>query len=163
MLATHQPLLSDMVSSTGIMDETSVLPARSKSKRTRSSTTSRESSRRDHSLRPPSSNSSTSHATRPKLAGTRTASAPLVPLSRDLNLRRIGDESNALNQRAPAASLKDDPFFGNSPPPPQSVTLARELRSAASSERLYNETVSNDPSPRSETRPSTDDSVNLPV
>jgi hypothetical protein len=144
------------------MDEVSLLPSRSKSKRTRSSNTSRESSRRDHTAKSPTSTSSTPRTTRPSLGATRTASAPLVPLSRDTDHVIIGEELDPFSQRDSVASIKDDPFFRNYQSP-HSVSLARELRSATYSERLRDEASPKDPPPRSNKRPSVDDSVKLPV
>jgi hypothetical protein len=144
------------------MDEVDLSPARSKSKRTRSSNTSREGSRRDHPAKSPTSTNSTPRTARPALGPARAASAPLVPLTRDPNLITIGDGSDAFSQRDSVASIKDDPFFRNYQSP-QSISLARELRSATYSERLRDEALPKDPPPRSNKRPSVDNSVNLPV
>lgn len=151
-----------MVSSTAIMErsnDASVLPARSKSKRSRtsSSSTSKESSRRapDQTSKAAAPSSSTSRSGRPSLTA-RTSSAPLVPLSKETPIA-VGDEA-VFNHRDSVTSIKDDPFFRNYQSP-NSVSLARELRSATYTDRLHNESLPEN----SNKRPTVDNSVNLPV
>jgi hypothetical protein len=60
------------------------------------------------------------------------------------------------------ASIKDDPFFRNYQTP-NSVSLARELRSATYSERMRDGKSPHEPSPPSPNRTALDNSVNLPV
>jgi hypothetical protein len=140
------------------MDEVTLLPTRTKSKRTRSSNTSRENHQRDrNSKAPATSSNSAARSARPNLA-SRTSSAPLVPLSKDPNLLNVEDDFDPHSHRDSVASIKDDPFFRNYQSP-HSVSLARELRSATYSERLHDE---DNPSPKSGRRPP-DNSVNLPV
>lgn len=131
-----------------VMDDVGGHPVRSKSKRTRTSSSSKESSRKDQPSKPNS---------RSSLAASRTASAPLIPLSKDNHIP-LDDES--FNHRDSVASIKDDPFFRNYQSP-NSVSLARELRTATYvSEYLHNDPL--DPPPRSNNRPTADNSVNLP-
>jgi hypothetical protein len=142
------------------MEEVSLLPNRrsSTSKRVRSSNTSREVPRGIRTTKHSVSSNSTPRSARPSLA-TRIASAPLVPSNRDLNLLGVEEQSNADNHRDSVASIKDDPFFRNYQSP-HSVSLARELMS----EHLHDEDdLPGNPPPRSNKRPSVDNSVNLPV
>ena len=140
------------------MEEVTVLPSRSASKRTRSTNTSRESSRREYTTKS-SSGSSTPRAPKPSLS--RTTSAPPIPPSKDPKLTTIEDESEGYNLRDSITSIKDDPFFRNYQSP-RSVSLTRELRSATCADDRDEELPSN-PLPKSAQRPSVDNSVNLPV
>jgi hypothetical protein len=139
------------------MDDTSRLPARSKSKRTRSSHTLRESSRKDHNPK------TLTATTRPHLT-ERTSSAPLVPVSRDKgpDLMTTGNETDRYKHRDSVASISEDPFLRNYRTP-NSVSLARELRSATYSEHSHDGGASKDLLSRSNQRPAADGSVNLPV
>lgn len=139
------------------MDEGSRTPARSKSKRTRSSHTSRESSRKDHNPKSPTA------ATRPQLT-ERTSSAPLVPVSRERgpDTITIRGEVDQFKHRDSVASISEDPFLRNYRTP-HSVSLARELRSATYSEHARDGGTSKDQSYRANQRPSAENSVNLPV
>jgi hypothetical protein len=132
--------------------------------RTKSSNSAKESQRGERlSKASPATTSSTPRSARPNLTA-RTSSAPLVPLAKDPKLSIADDEFDEYNHRDSVASLKDDPFFRNYQSP-DSVSIARELRSAAYSERLRDEGegIPEEPPPRSARRPSVDDSVNLPV
>ena len=147
------------------MDEVTLLPARTKSKRTRSSNSSRDPHHGERASKAsPTSNSSTPRTARPSLA-TRTSSAPLVPVTSHPKLLADDDDFDAFSHRDSVASIKDDPFFRNYQSP-HSVSLARELRSATySHQRLRDEELPEEPPPRSTRRPSADNSnaVNLPV
>ena len=147
-----------------IMDEVGLLPARTKSKRTRSTNSSRDTqnrSDRDRTNRSsPTSSSSTPRGSRPSLVSR--SSAPLVPSFREAKHFVVEDDSDAYSHRDSVASIKDDPFFRNYQSP-HSVSLARELRSATYSQHLRDEGVPTEPPPRSSKRPSVDNSVNLPV
>ncbi|KAH8590271.1 ras guanine nucleotide exchange factor domain-containing protein [Bisporella sp. PMI_857] len=141
------------------MDEVSLLPSYAQSKRRRSSSSRDKHHREQGSKTSPSSPRSSS---RPSLS-SRTSSAPLVPLSKELpKLTTIEDEFNTFNFRDSVSSIKDDPFFRNYQTP-QSVSLARELRVAA-----YNTDNSRDGTlpklspPRSDKKNATSNSVNLP-
>ena len=147
------------------MEEVSSLslsPSRTKSKRTRTSLSKdghRERLQKKPSSGPTLSSSSTPHsATRPSLT-SRTASAPLVPSLRDHKLEILGFESDGHNHRDSIASIKDDPFFRNYQSP-QSVSLARELRSATHTEKLRDE---GSRPPAQTAGRIMDDSVNIPV
>ncbi|KAF7873945.1 hypothetical protein EAF04_002617 [Stromatinia cepivora] len=163
------------------MDEVgaSGFPARMTSKRSKSSNPLRTDSQRIHrssralSVSPPSAGASTTFGlrSRPGL-GSRTASAPFVPLSRgsgsgSLDPRfstTIEDDSeegldlHARSYRDSVASIKDDPFFRNYQSP-SSVSLARELRSATHSDRSHDDDVFKNSPPRSNKRPSLGNSV----
>jgi hypothetical protein len=147
------------------MDEVGLLPARTKSKRTRSSNSSRDPHHGERASKAsPTSGSSTPRTSRPSLA-SRTSSAPLVPVSSQPKLLSTDDEFDAYSHRDSVASIKDDPFFRNYQSP-HSVSLAKELRSATySQQRLRDEDFPEEPPPRSTRRPSADtsNSVNLPV
>jgi hypothetical protein len=153
-------------------DETSILPTRSQSKQSHSSTSSRTSSN-------PSAASVA--RSRPALAA-RNNSAPSVPLNststnttttttstiRDPKVVDADDLPNlhSHSHRDSVASIKDDPFFRNYQSP-HSVSLNREMM-AASYEEDDDDDDDEDDSPleplsRSSKRPSVDDSVNLPV
>jgi len=160
------------------MDEAGLLPA----KRTKSSSSFRSDSQQQHrsgrkskapSSSPTSPLANTSVSRRPPVS--RTASAPLVPQigsssnssSSNSNSKDprflVLDDSEAHGQRDSITSIKDDPFFRNYQSP-QSLSLARELRSATISEleARRDEDVP-EPPPRSKRRPSIDNSVKLPV
>jgi len=146
------------------MDE--ALPNRTRSKRTKPSNSAKESQRGESlSKALPATTSSTPRSARPNLTA-RTSSAPLVPLAKDPKLSIADDEFDEYHHRDSVASLKDDPFFRNYQSP-DSVSIARELRSAAYSERLRDEGeeegIPEEPPPWSARRLSVDDSVNLPV
>lgn len=161
-------------------------PARTTSKRSKSSNPLRTDSQRGQrssrtlSVSPPSAASSTTFGlrSRPGL-GSRTSSAPFVPLSSGSGSGNIDpristtiedDSQEGLDLRARSyrdsiASIKDDPFFRNYQSP-HSVSLARELRSATYSERAHDDDVFKDPPPRSNRRPSVGnsvDSLSVPV
>ena len=147
------------------MDEVGLLPARTKSKRTRSSNPSRDSHHGERASKgSPTSTSLTPRTSRPSLA-SRTSSAPLVPVNNHPKLLADDDDFDAYSHRDSVASIKDDPFFRNYQSP-HSVSLARELRSATySQQRVRDEELPEEPPPRSTKRPSADtsNSVNLPV
>lgn len=149
--------------------------ARTTSKRSKSSNPLRTDSQRIQrcsralSVSPPSAGAPTTFGlrSRPGL-GSRTASAPFVPLSRGsgsgtLDTRfstTIEDDSeegldlHARSYRDSVASIKDDPFFRNYQSP-SSVSLARELWSATHfSERSHDDDVFKNSTPRSNKRPS---------
>jgi hypothetical protein len=146
-------------------DETSILPTRSQSKQSHSSTSSRTSSN-------PSAASVA--RSRPALA-TRNNSAPSVPLSstntntttttiRDPKVVDADDLPNlhSHSHRDSVASIKDDPFFRNYQSP-HSVSLNREMM-AASYEEDDDDDDDEDDSPLEPlSRSSKRDSVNLPV
>ena len=100
------------------------------SKRTQS-TSGREKSRISKPL-PSTPTSPRSPNSRPT-TGTRTTSAPLMPLLETKPLP-ISKEADSHTPRDSIASIKDDPFFRHYQTP-QSVSLARELRSAIYEER----------------------------
>jgi hypothetical protein len=131
-----------------------LLPARTRSKRTRSTTASREPHHGDRS-KASATSSSTPRTSRPGLT-SRTSSAPLVPLASSTKLLVIEDDLDDYSQRDSVASIKDDPFFRNYQSP-SSVSMANELRSAT-----YDEDVAEELPARSARRPSAD-AVNLPV
>jgi hypothetical protein len=148
-------------------DETSILPTRSQSKQSHSSTSSRTSSN-------PSAASVA--RSRPALAA-RNNSAPSVPLSststntttttstiRDPKVVDADDLPNlhSHSHRDSVASIKDDPFFRNYQSP-HSVSLNREMM-AASYEEDDDDDDDEDDSPLEPlSRSSKRDSVNLPV
>ncbi|KAB8290286.1 hypothetical protein EYC80_011151 [Monilinia laxa] len=156
--------------------------SRTTSKRSKSSNPLRTDSQRLQrssrtlSVSPPSIGASVTFGlrSRPGL-GSRTASAPFVPLRSgtaggSLNPRfstTIEDDSQeglALHPRSyrdSIASIKDDPFFRNYQSP-NSVSLARELRSATYSDRSHDDDVFRDPPLRSNKSPSVENSVNVP-
>jgi hypothetical protein len=140
-----------------------VLPQRSKSKRGRSSNPARDSNHTANSS--PALSNSTPRTARPSLA-SRTTSAPLLPAIKvkTPNLPSEGGELNIdlYSIRDSVASIKDDPFFRNYQTP-NSVSLARELRSATYSERMRDGKSPHEPPPPSPKRPAVDNSVNLPV
>lgn len=107
-----------------------------------------------------SASASTSTSTRPSLT-TRTASAPLVPTLRDPKYQVIGFDPDDETQRNSITSIKDDPFFRNYQTP-QSVSLARELRTATYTESLRDEDILSE-TLRSANKPSMEDSMKLPV
>jgi hypothetical protein len=147
------------------MEDVSILPARTKSKRTRSSHSSRDPHQGERASKAsPTTASSTPRSTRPNLA-TRTSSAPLVPVTSPPKLLTVDNDFDYYSHRGSVASIKDDPFFRNYQSP-HSVSLARELRSANYSEpALHDEDLPEEPPPRSTRRPSADtfNAVNLPV
>jgi len=111
------------------MDEVTRLaagPQGTRAKRTQS-TSGREKSRSSKPL-PSTPTSPRGSSARPSLAGTRTASAPLVPLF-EANPSAVGNDADVHPQRDSITSIKDDPFFRHYQTP-HSVSLARELRSA---------------------------------
>lgn len=144
-----------------------VLPARSKSKRTRSSNPSRTETTTPRGDRgttttttPLTSTSPIPRSSRPG-AVSRTISAPLVPLSKESsNITPGEDDFDAYGLRESVASIRDDPFFRNYQSP-NSVSLTRELKSATYADRMSEEEIQ--PPPRSSKRPSVDHSVQLPV
>lgn len=143
------------------MDEVSLLPARTKSKRTRSSNSSRDPHHERASKASPTTTSSTPRSTRPNHA-SRTNSAPLVPMISPPKLLADDDDFDVYSHRDSVTSIKDDPFFRHYQSP-QSVSLARELRSATYTQHnLRDEALPEEPPPRSTRRPSAD-TVNLPV
>lgn len=103
----------------------------SRSKRTQSAS-GREKSRNSKPL-PSTPTSPRSTSSRSSLAGTRTNSAPLVPLLEAKPLP-IGKDADTHTHRDSITSIKDDPFFRHYQSP-TSVSLARELRSAIYEER----------------------------
>ncbi|TGO31615.1 hypothetical protein BHYA_0484g00030 [Botrytis hyacinthi] len=150
-------------------------PARTTSKRSKSSTLLRTDSRRfprssrTLSVSPPSVGASGTFGlrSRPGL-GSRTSSAPFVPLSSGSNSGSIDpprfsttiedDTEEALDLHARSyrdsvASIKDDPFFRNYQSP-HSVSLARELRSVTYSDRSHDDDLLKNPPSRSNKRPS---------
>lgn len=146
------------------MDGVGLLPARTKSKRTRSSHASRDSHRERASKASPTPTSSTPRTSRPSFTA-RTSSAPLVPVTGPPKLLVDEDDFDAYSHRDSVASIKDDPFFRNYQSP-QSVSLARELRSATYTQAASrDEGAPEEPIPSSTQRPSADtsNSVNLPV
>lgn len=143
------------------MDGVGLLPAHTKLTRPRVKTSRAQRSEGSPQASPttsPASSSATPRSARPAYS-TRTNSAPLVPSSRTQATPDIDDEPNLYSHRESFASVQDDPFFENYRSP-RSVSLAKELRSAAYSRRLMEE---DDPPPRSSKRPSVDNSVTLPV
>ena len=144
------------------MDEASLPPARTKSKRTRSSNSSRDHHYHERASKAsPTTTSSTPRSPRPNLA-SRTSSAPLVPVISSPPKLLAEDDFDEHSLRDSIASIKDDPFFRHYQSP-QSVSLARELRSATYSQNnLRDEALPEEPPPRSTRRPSAD-TVNLPV
>lgn len=138
-----------------------VAPQRTKSKRSLKS--SKEPRGGDNSIpaSPSTPNTNPRTSVRPGLA-TRISSAPLLPRTSEHTLS-VDEDLDVYSPRDSIASIKDDPFFRNYQSP-QSISLARELRSATNSERMREERAApNDPPPRSAKRPSVDNSVNLPV
>ncbi|KAH6682938.1 ras guanine nucleotide exchange factor domain-containing protein [Halenospora varia] len=141
------------------MDGVGLLPAHTKLTRPRVKTSRAQRSEGSPQASPttsPASSSATPRSARPAYS-TRTNSAPLVP-SRTQATPDIDDEPNLYSHRESFASVQDDPFFENYRSP-RSVSLAKELRSAAYSGRFMEE---DDPPPRSSKRPSVDNSVTLP-
>lgn len=151
------------------MDEVKLLPqppTRATSKRARSSLSTRErdgyKSRKDQNTRASSASAGSSpQSTKPSL--NRISSAPplpILPTDKDAKLLTIDDDSSLDNgdyeNRDSVASIKDDPFFWNYQSP-NSVNLARELRSVSSSRD--EEDLPEDPPPRSSQRPSVGDTV----
>lgn len=159
---------SDSIDESSIMDEVTrmgaSLPKRSRSKRTQS-TSGREKPRRERgpkeSPKSPTTPHSAASSSRPSLAGSRTNSAPLVPLYEVPKPLPITKEADTHAQRDSIASIKDDPFFRHYQTP-HSVSLARELRSAIYSERQGDGEVPKLSPPRNNMSPS-DSSVTLPV
>jgi hypothetical protein len=126
------------------------------------------SSQAEHSIpvSPSSSNTTPRTSVRPSLI-SRTSTATLVPQPTEQPLLVVDEDLDAYSHRDSVASsitsIKDDPFFRNYQSP-QSISLARELRSAAHSERMREaNAIPDDLPPRSTKRPSVDNSVNLPV
>jgi hypothetical protein len=144
------------------MASNDVLPQHSKSKRGRSSNPAT-----DHiSNVSPTLSNSTPRTARPSLA-SRTSSAPLLPAIKVKSPNLLSgegqvDDVDLYSVRDSVASIKDDPFFRNYQTP-ISAALARELRSAAYSERLRDGKSPHDPPPQSPNTLSVDNSVNLPV
>ena len=147
--------------------EVSLLPQRTKSKRTRSSNSSKDPNRGDRKTNasPTNPTNSTPRTSRPSLS-SRTTSAPVLPAINIKNPNLLSHDDDADSDlysiRDSVASLKDDPFFRNYQNP-TSVSLARELRSATHSERMRDGNPPSEPPPRSPRRPSVDNAVNLPV
>jgi len=134
-------------------------PQGSRTKRTQSAS-GREKPRNSKPL-PLTPTSPRSSTTRSSLAGTRTHSAPLVPLFEAKPLP-AGKEADTHTPRDSIASIKDDPFFRHYQSP-HSVSLARELRSAIYEERQGDGDASK-PLPSPSRKKSTSDSpVKLPV
>jgi hypothetical protein len=97
---------------------------------------------------------------------TRTSSAPLAPSSdREPKFLSFDADFN-VEKRGSVASVQDDPFFRHYQSP-NSVSLAKELRSATYSNHFREEEEDlpdeDDLPPRSPKRPTVDNSVNLPV
>ncbi|KAH8818259.1 ras guanine nucleotide exchange factor domain-containing protein [Hyaloscypha sp. PMI_1271] len=143
-----------------------VLPHRSKSKRGRSSNSIPARSP-DHTANANISqtlSNSAPRSTRPSLA-SRTSSAPLLPAIKVKTPNLLsGEDEGGLDQysiRDSVASIKDDPFFRNYQTP-NSISLARELRSATYSERMRDGKSPHEPPPPSPNRTALDNSVNLP-
>ena len=130
---------------------------RNKPSRAWPSNSSRDVSRGNNSPKSPTANSPRSPRPEPS---PRTASAPLVPSSRDV-APQITDE-DLQNYRGSIVSIQDDPFFRHYQTP-QSVTLSKEMRSAAVQRSRHEEEDTDLPSPHSGTRNAVDTSVNLPV
>jgi hypothetical protein len=132
------------------------LPHRNKSKRGRSNHTTNPS---------PASSSSNPRTARPSLS-SRTSSAPLLPAIKVKTPNLLSGEGDVdvdlYSIRDSVASIKDDPFFRDYQTP-NSVSLARELRSATYSERIRDGKSPHEPPPQSPKTPSVDNSVNLPV
>lgn len=134
------------------------LPQRSRSKTTRVSKTASQGERTK--TQKDSTANSTPRVTRPG-AGVRTASAPLVPSTTDPHLI-VAEGLDVFAHRGSVVSIKDDPFFRNYQTP-NSVSLAREMRTATYSEHSDDEGALHiSPPPRSPKRPAAD-SVNLAV
>lgn len=138
---------------------------RTKSKHTRPTNASKES-RTEDQITPTSLSTSSStprFSERPAIAA-RTSSAPLLSVNEDLSSDAYSHRNSY--GRESIASIKDDLFFRNYQSP-QSMSLAKELRSATYTEHMRKDkTISDEPPPRSEMRPSVasmDNSVNLPV
>jgi len=100
---------------------------------------------------------------------TRTSSAPLAPSApsadREAKLLSFDSDFNVEPKRGSVASVSGDPFFRNYQSP-NSVSLAKELRSATYSSHFRDEEDEEDMPdvpPRSPKRPTIDNSVNLPV
>src|SRR5580700_6510470 len=106
---------------------------KSKSKRTRSSNAllTSESSPNDqlHNASAGSPAMTSTHNCRPGQS-PRTNSAPAIPLPRTHPPAAETNSSQNYSHRDSVASIKDDPFFRNYQTP-QSVSLARELKSAS--------------------------------
>lgn len=108
---------------------------KSKSKRTRSSNPLRASdpARSDRTSKVSTTTSGTGtssiNVSRPNLKG-RTNSAPSVPLSKPQPPSDSNNNPYSDNYRDSVTSIKDDPFFRNYQSP-ESVLLAKELRSAS--------------------------------
>ncbi|KAK6602557.1 ras guanyl-nucleotide exchange factor [Botrytis cinerea] len=157
-------------------------PARTTSKRSKSSTPLRTGSQRFQrsartlSVSPPSAGPSETFGlrSRPGL-GSRTSSAPFVPLSSGGGGGSLGSprfstpieddteealDLHARSYRDSVASIKDDPFFRNYQSP-HSVSLARELRSVIYSDRSHDDDALKNPPPRSNKRPSVESSASL--
>ncbi|QSZ33268.1 hypothetical protein DSL72_002856 [Monilinia vaccinii-corymbosi] len=168
----------------GEIFDASAFPACTTSKRAKSSNPLRTGSHRFHrssrplSVSPPSVSAPTTtfaSRSRPGL-GSRTASAPFVPLRTGpavggIHLRfsttreedsREGLEVRSRSYRDSVASIKDDPFFRNYQSP-RSISLARELRSATYSDRSHDDGVFKDSPSRSNKSPCVENSVNVPV
>jgi hypothetical protein len=132
------------------------LPHRNKSKRGRSNHTTNPS---------PTSSTSTPRTARPSLS-SRTSSAPLLTATKVKTPDLLSDEGDVdvdlYSIRDSVTSIKDDPFFRNYQTP-NSVYLARELRSATYSERVRDGKSPHEPPPQSPNTLSVDNSVNLPV
>ena len=149
-----------------VMDEVNLIPARSKSKSKSRPSSSRTSSSREERQRKNSMKSSPPSPSIPRsprlnLGGNRTASAPFVPLSRDPNYKIVGAEIGVYSHRDSVNSVSSDPFFRNYSSP-HSVSLVRELRSAAYSvERSRDAELPLPPLPGKDS--AMDSSVNLPV
>ncbi|KAM0178197.1 hypothetical protein ACHAPF_003836 [Botrytis cinerea] len=157
-------------------------PARTTSKRSKSSTPLRTGSQRFQrsartlSVSPPSAGPSETFGlrSRPGL-GSRTSSAPFVPLSSGGGGGSLGSprfstpieddteealDLHARSYRDSVASIKDDPFFRNYQSP-HSVSLARELRSVIYSDRSHDDDALKNPPPRPNKRPSVESSASL--
>jgi hypothetical protein len=108
---------------------------KSKSKRTRSFTSTRNSDtpRSSSNAATASLEPSTLHSARPAL-NSRTSSAPIVPLNSGVS---------TYSQRDSVTSIKDDPFFRNYQNP-QSVLLANELRTASYTSQSHDDDAADD-------------------
>lgn len=144
------------------MDKPNLPLLRQKSTR-RNRTPNSKESRGDHSLpaSPLASRSAPRTNGRPGLA-TQSSSATLVSRTSDPTLLLLDDDIDSHSHRGSIASIKDDPFFRNYQSP-QSISLAKELRSATHLERMREGSIApNDISSGSTEKPLLDNSVILP-
>lgn len=102
---------------------------KSKSKRTKSSNPLRASDPPRSDRTPKAPTVSDLHGSRPG-AKPRTNSAPSVSISKTQPASESTGNQHSYSYRDSVTSIKDDPFFRNYQTP-QSISLARELRSAS--------------------------------